>query len=218
MARGNHPGGSCNLRYRGCQAVSTRGPGPTVSRRTQGGPGGRKAVWVWVFLLCSWSFLTAPGPVRANPPEDQVKAAVIFNLLKFVDWPPGTFPAGESPLVVGVLERDPLAKALSQLQGKVVQGRPLVIQRSSQPEQLKHCHAVVLGEPGQARALLTNFRGLPILTVTDGLENMAALGAVMNLLQEEGKLRFQVNLEAAGHARLSINSQLLKLAKIVGRP
>lgn len=62
---------------------------------------------------------------------------------------------------------------------------------------------------------MSNLIGLPILTVTDEVENRAHGGGIINLVSEAGKIRFQVNMQAARRLGLKIGSQLLKLAKIV---
>jgi hypothetical protein len=40
-------------------------------------------------------------------------------------------------------------------------------------------------------------------------------GVILNFYEEESKVRFQVNLEAAKRSRLRLDSRLLKLATIV---
>src|SRR5205814_5844176 len=44
---------------------------------------------------------------EALPSEYQMKAAYLYNFGKFIDWPPETLPANNSPLVIGVLGNDP---------------------------------------------------------------------------------------------------------------
>ena len=171
-------------------------------------PGGL-ALFALVLLL------SGPGLAEATL-GSQLKAAVVFNIAKFVEWPPGAFPSSTAPLVLGVPERDALAEALGALDGKVVQGRPLLVKKNARLEDLKKCQVVVISDPGAAASLLSNFRGLPILTITDNLSNFAHSGGVINITEEDGKIKLQVNLGAATRSHLTINSQLLKLANVVG--
>jgi hypothetical protein len=159
--------------------------------------------------------LSCLGPAWATV-GSQLKAAVVFNIAKFVEWPPGAFPSSTAPLVLGVPERDALAEALGSLDGKIVQGRPLMVKKNARLEELKKCQVVVISDPGAAASLLNNFRGLPILTITDNLANFARSGGVINIAEEEGKIKLQVNLGAATRSHLTINSQLLKLTTVVG--
>ena len=71
-----------------------------------------------------------PRAGAAAPTEYQVKAVFLFNFSQFVDWPPASFADGRSPLVIGVLGRDPFGATLDEIvRGETVNGRPLVVRR-----------------------------------------------------------------------------------------
>jgi hypothetical protein len=57
-------------------------------------------------------------------------------------------------------------------------------------------------------------RGLPILTVGD-MPGFAKSGGIINLVLEDNRMRFEVNVKAAKDADLNISSRLLALARIV---
>jgi hypothetical protein len=150
--------------------------------------------------------------------EQEVKAAMVFNFAKFVEWPPQVFPNAQDPLILGILEQEPLAGALDALAGKTVQGRRLVVKKSNRLDDLKKCHLFFASsrEKRDLRQILEAFHDLPVLTVTDEADNIAGLGENINLVMQDGRIRFQVNLAAARRSGLKISSQLLKLAIIVG--
>ena len=63
---------------------------------------------------CVWLALIAGAAMprveaQGVPLEYQVKAAYLFNLAKFVDWPPS---AGSGPLTICVARPDPFGTAL----------------------------------------------------------------------------------------------------------
>jgi hypothetical protein len=70
------------------------------------------------------------------------------------------------------------------------------------------------GDRKLAGRLLSDLRGSSTLTVGE-IKGFADLGGVINLVVEENKLRFEINLRAARQTRLKISSKLLALAKIV---
>ena len=78
------------------------------------------------------------------------------------------------------------------------------------------CQILFIGESQQKRApsLLTRIQGNPILTVGD-TEHFVQDGGMIGFLLEENKIRFEINLEAAEHAKLRLSSRLLALAKRV---
>jgi hypothetical protein len=57
-------------------------------------------------------------------------------------------------------------------------------------------------------------KGLPILTIGES-PNFAHRGGIINFIVVDDKIRFEVNVEAAKQADISISSRLLALAKIV---
>ena len=69
-------------------------------------------------------------------------------------------------------------------------------------------------EESNLPAILKLLDGKAILTVSE-IENFAKRGGIIKLRRENNKIVFDINLEAAKRAGLAMNSQLLKLAKIV---
>jgi hypothetical protein len=172
------------------------------------------------FLLLSvmTGNLGLAGQALAAPAEEnKVKAAIIFNLARFVDWPRSAFPEAASPLVLGVLPQEPLAEALENLTGKTVQHRKVLVKKSGKIDDLKKCQIVFISntEKPAALTILPALQGSPVLTVTDGYEDFTYLGGIINLVSADGKIRFQINLRAARQAGLSLSSQLIKLAQSI---
>ena len=59
---------------------------------------------------------------------------------------------------------------------------------------------------------------LPILTVGE-MDHFAENGGAIGFCTEDNKIRFEVNLDAAGKAGLKISAKLLALAKtVLGAP
>ena len=48
--------------------------------------------------------------------EYEVKAGYLLNFVEFVEWPPGAFPDAKSPVVLGVIGKDPFGAELDKLQ------------------------------------------------------------------------------------------------------
>jgi len=53
-----------------------------------------------------------------------------------------------------------------------------------------------------------------ILTVSD-IENFASQGGIIGFIEQNGKVRFEINLDAAQQSKIRINSRLLNLARII---
>lgn len=151
----------------------------------------------------------------AGESEHKVKAAMIYNFAKFVEWPPETLP-GTDKLLICVTGKNSLGQELQQLQGKPVKGRAVAVRMITKPEEAAGCQILFLA--GSERDRLTAYQQQAgrhgVLTVSD-MEAFAAAGGMIGFYEEDGKVRFEVNPAAAQKARLQVSSHLLRLARIV---
>jgi hypothetical protein len=169
---------------------------------------------VWLVASCVYSqpALTAPLP------EYQVKAVLIYKITKFIEWPGHTSTHADSALNVCVLGDDPFEENLDLIQGKSVRGRVLVIHKFDHLQSLpSDCHALFISpsEKSRLRPILETLGSLPILTIGD-TEGFAKAGSMVNFINKNNTIRFEINLDASRKAGLKISSQLLELAIIVG--
>jgi hypothetical protein len=149
--------------------------------------------------------------------EYQVKAVFLYNFTQFVEWPATTFETANSPIVIGVLGKDPFGSFLDEtIQEENVNGHPLRVTRFSKVEDVKDCHILFISDSEQdhLKKILEKFRSQPILTVSD-MNNFARQGGIIRFVTEERKTRLRINIEAARLANLTISSKLLRLAEIV---
>jgi hypothetical protein len=157
-------------------------------------------------------------PYAEAPPaqEYQVKAAFIYNFAKFIEWPPGVFPDSQAPLVLCIVGVDPFGLALDTLQEKTVKDRKLVIHKSTQVGDLASCHMAFIcaSEKERLAQLLNVLQQAHVLTISDG-ESFLQAGSIIDLITVNNKIGFEINMDAAQRAGLTISSQLLKLATTV---
>ena len=77
-----------------------------------------------------------------------------------------------------------------------------------------HILFVCRSEKKNLPVILSRTIGHPVLTVSD-MEGFAREGGIIGMNDAGGKIKFEINTEAAGKAELKISSQLLKIARIV---
>lgn len=146
--------------------------------------------------------------------EYELKAAVLYKLLKFVEWPEGN--RKRPYLTVGILGDDPFGDSLGILQNRTVGGRPVAVRRSHSIHALKHCDVlfVTRSESERVEGIVRTASSLNMLTVGDAA-GFARRGIIINFYLQDQKLRFEINVEAAKRSGLSISSQVLKLGRVV---
>ena len=150
-----------------------------------------------------------------GPSEYQVKAAFLYNFLKFVDWP--ATPAEQmGPIELCVLGKDPFGGALERVvDGKTVNGRPLTIRRIGDIAAARSCHVLFVSasEAGRVREITKAVHTWSVLTVSE-IDRFSERGGIVTFLMEGQRVRFRINPKAAASAGLKISSKLLQLAVV----
>lgn len=167
-----------------------------------------------LFLLADIGLTLAQEPTA---PEYKVKAAFLYNFAKLTDWPTNTFAATNTPLVIGVVGKNPFDGELEAvISGKTIAGHPVDIVRFAMAGEIKACQVVFIprSENGRQPATLAWLAGQPILTVGDAPE-FARHGGIIGLVKAGGEIHFQINPAAAERAGLKLSSKLLRLAEII---
>ena len=177
---------------------------------------GRQLIGTWIAAaVILMTPLRSPAQT-ASASEHQVKAAFLFNFVKFVIWPPEAFADGKKPLKLCVVGRDPLGDELTRMiAGKTVRDHPLEFSRITDAASARGCHLVYIGQEwGKAREFVAAVRGNAVLTVGE-VQDFVASGGVINFVMENDQVRFEVNLDSANAAGLKVSSRLLTLARNV---
>lgn len=179
----------------------------------------RRAPWVglragvWIALM-----LVGIGLVRSRADdvsfEYEVKAAWLLNFARFVNWPTNAFAGPESPIVVGIVGRDPFGRSLEKaFAGKTVKGRPLVVKKPVTDEELGQCHILFIGVPDRRRVrdIVDRLGTKPVLTVGE-VDGFLDEGGILNFVLKEKSIRFEINVQPAKAAGLKVEANLLKVA------
>jgi hypothetical protein len=157
----------------------------------------------------------APGDVRAD--EYRVKAAVVYNIARFVEWPSSAFAGQDAPVVVCVIGADPFGDVLEEtLRGRTVLGRPVSVKRLTDAADGCHVAFIAYSEQKRVDDLIDRLGGTPSLTVSD-IERFTDRGGIVGLATDGDRVRFDVNVSAAERASLTISARVLALASIVRR-
>lgn len=197
--------------------------------------------WGLRLALAAVLLTASPGVVRADEASDReykVKAAFIYNFLKFVEGgrftPSQEKKTGKSDpnnvIVIGILGVPPSRAAFEEFKDKQVANRPIVVrwfkgfeeladddenipEQHPDIERVRTCHVLFIcpSEKPFLERILPHVQESGVLTVGDVPAFLEAGGAI-NLLIEEKKVRFEINLAAIGRAKLVVRSSLLRLA------
>jgi hypothetical protein len=166
-----------------------------------------------VALIAVLPALPAAGDVR----EHQLKAAAVYNVVAFTEWPATAFNSVDAPLVIGVFGRGPVAALLDDhVANETWQGRRITLRRITAAADARTCHAIYISpsEVGAWREIAGQFARSPLLTLSDA-ENFARDGGIAQLAFEHNELRLVVNVRVARESGLTISSKVLRLARVL---
>ncbi len=170
-------------------------------------------------LSCLVLAAVAWGQTSPVMDEYHVKAACVTSLASFVEWPAAAFGSPEQAVGVCVLGTNPFGESLRDFaKGKIVSGRALSVRILADVRQTAGCHIVFVSpsEHLRLKSILETLRGQDVFSVGD-TSDFIAEGGIVNLRIESGKVRLEVNEEAARQSHLRVSSRLLQLAKVVKR-
>jgi hypothetical protein len=172
---------------------------------------------VRVFMTCVVLAATVHAEPAATSPVDEyrVKAAFVYNIARFVDWPSAAFGDAGSPVVVCVLGVDPFGSALDEaLQGRTVRGRPVTIRRSQDLAAGCHVVFIAVSEKKRVEDIIDRLGSTPVLSISE-VDRFTHRGGMIGLTMEGSYVRFDVNASAANRVNLTMSGRLLALASSV---
>jgi hypothetical protein len=151
--------------------------------------------------------------------EYQVKATYLYNFGRFVQWPANATAAKGDSFSICVLGQDPFGPTLdSTLAGETLDGKPLAAKRISTPRDAGECRILFISstEENHLKEILVALDESGILTVSD-MPAFSRRGGMIQFVLEGDKVRFEINLAKAESAKLTLSSELLKVATTVRR-
>ena len=158
-------------------------------------------------------------PLRAQPTlEYDVKAALLLNFARFIEWPDRAFASPRAAIDICVFAPNPFGQALERvLQGEMVGMRPLSTRDVHRAADAAGCHLLFVpaGTESRAAAILRQISS-PTITVGES-RRFEDLGGALSFVLEGGRVRFTVNLQSVEERGVRISARMLKLASRVDR-
>jgi hypothetical protein len=150
--------------------------------------------------------------------EYKVKAAYLYNFLRFVDWPKASFDGSRNDFQLCITGRDPFGERLTPVTRKTAQSRSIRVRRLRTGLDFADCHVLFIAgsETGRLSQILRQLQDAHVLTVAE-TPGFAARGGMIEFTRDGDKVRLEVNLTAVRRAGLRMSSKLLEVASKVHR-
>jgi len=143
--------------------------------------------------------------------EPELKAAIVFNVLVFVEWPD---ELKTIDLCIG--DDNPLLPALRQLDGRELRNRTFKLHEVKADVPWANCRAAFFDATDRIKraTLVKNLADLGAFMISDDADASPRSTAV--IMQRVGtRIALDVNLVAVRQARVQVSSKLLRLARVV---
>jgi hypothetical protein len=173
----------------------------------------RVAAWRAALLgLVAMVGVARPAPAQ-EASEYAIKAAYLYKLGDYVEWPASSFAGPGAPVGICIVGTDPFGGTLdATIAGEKSAGRPIALRRLRAIERGSGCHIAYLGGSDQQSVAqaLEAVKGTPVLTITD--EARGAAVGIVHFLTRSNRVRFQIDDQAAADNALNISSKLFSIA------
>jgi hypothetical protein len=170
-------------------------------------------------LLALHALLPAAASAQTGAAgEYRLKAAFLYRISQFVEWPHSALGPEGQAFAICVLGSDPFGPSLRELGTRQHGGRPIVLQYPANARDARSCQMVYVESASKRLIdeLGSTLADLPVLTVS-ATEGFVDQGGGIGFITEQGKLRLEINVEALRRAKLKPSVKLLEVAaRLVG--
>lgn len=169
-------------------------------------------------LALIFAVFTSAAPARAQDSvrlgEQDIKAGLLYNFLRYTEWPARSSPS--ETMIVCVYGRDPFDGRLTPMSGRTVNGQAIRIRFVGAQGEIEGCSMLFVNaeERTDWPALRTYLARRHVLTVSD-YEGFARSGGMIEFTRANNRVGVRVNVRAAQAANLNVQDRLLRLASIV---
>lgn len=165
-------------------------------------------------MLTLFALVFTAGVWAQERATHEIHAAMLYNFLKYVQWP-NEAEGGE--FVVGVMGEDDVFNTLKTwYDGKPKGSKKYVIKKLNSASEASTCQVVYLGKAksNQLENVMGSISGKSVLTITDG-NGLGKKGSCINFKVVDGKLKFELNQATVSSQNLKVSGQLSSMAIMI---
>ena len=150
--------------------------------------------------------------------EQQIKAGLLYNFLKYTEWPAERMPAPGEAVVVCLIGGDPFGGHLQPMAGRTVNQQVIGIRTISTSAEIQSCSLLVVPAAQQETwpDMQRSLAGKSVLTVSD-MPGFAASGGMIEFTRIDNRIGVIINTDTVTAAHLVVQDRLLRLARTMGR-
>jgi hypothetical protein len=148
--------------------------------------------------------------------KEKYESLFIYNFTKYIKWPDDYNP---DKFVIGVIGESDIVGALETMANyKKTSGTglPLEVVKYGSVQDIGTCNMLFVCDDsiGYLAEIVNKTSASPVLIITD-TQGMASKGAVINFVEQDGKIKFELNESVAAGRNLKVSGSLTSLAILI---
>jgi hypothetical protein len=150
----------------------------------------------------------------AERPMHEIHSMLMFNFIKYVEWPEQT-KSGD--FVIAVVGSEDVYNTLATFYAKrPIKGQNVKVVGSKDVNSLNNAHVIYLASNASREfdAVLNKFNSKPTLLITDK-SGLGKKGSCINFQEIDGKLKFEINQSSIEGNNLKVSSQLASMGILI---
>ncbi len=157
----------------------------------------------------------AHGRAQTDADEYDIRAAMLFNITRFVEWPASKVNAQHPQIVVCIAGSDPIGPSFDHFLESQNNGKPIKVRHLNSIDSSDFCHVlyVSLHEQKNLKKLAPELAKNSVLVISER-QNANSPDQTIGLPTIDEHVHIEVNLGAAKRAGITISSKLLRLATV----
>jgi hypothetical protein len=181
------------------------------------GAGILSSVGIRALMLCMACAPAVHAQESIQLVEQQIKAGLLYNFMKYTDWPADVAPELSAPMVVCLFGGDPFSGRLQPMAGRTVNQHVIELRELHAVDELRMCslvfvHADAMSQWPQLRMALAD---KAMLTVSD-FPGFADSGGMIEFTRNKNRIGIKIGAGAVMAAHLDVQDRLQRLANSDG--
>lgn len=176
----------------------------------------QKYVAPLLLLLLLVCMITEPHRAAGEKMDEyQIKAGFVLNFALLTDWPAES-QVDKDAFPIAILGKVPSNSFVNTLKALSFRGNRVTVRHIDSADEAKNIRLIFISssERNHLSGILKEPHHQDVLTVSD-MSGFCEAGGMIGMVAAQNRIGYEVNLAAVHKARLSISSQMLKLAKKV---
>jgi hypothetical protein len=166
-----------------------------------------------IFILFQASSISASSEMQSGRALE-IQAAFLVKFCSYVTWPEERFSTPESPVIVGIIGRDPFGSKIDKIARSSRAGeRNIEIRRCTDISSVGRVHILFIApsETDRLQKIVSDIPANSVLLVSN-IPGFLESSGMVNFVVVSQKIRFNISRTNSENAGLMISSKLLSVA------